>query len=185
MSYLNVDLDYFEHPKTLTLIALLGNGAAELPLRLWAYCGKFKPEDGRLGKCSALEIESVLRWWGAPGKAVSALERAGFLSKGYRGYSVHDWKLHQGHIWALKMRNQAVAINRWKNIRRQASLVDTSGIPKDTRRIPYPYHPSKGSLPASPSAQESKKCASKGCGVHRMKGKDLCHFHQSEREAAA
>lgn len=133
MPYLNLDLNYFDHPKTLTLVSLLGNGASELPLRLWAYCGKFHAKTGCLGRRSVAEVESLIRWWGEAGIAVRALRRVGFLGHNRDGYFVIDWKDHQGHIQALKDRNRKAAVNRWRKLGKtpvdKPVLDDTSGMP--------------------------------------------------------
>jgi hypothetical protein len=64
MAYLNLDLDYFDHPQTVMLISLLGRGAEVLPLKLWRTCGKFYSKDGRLTGYSADAIELTVGWWG-------------------------------------------------------------------------------------------------------------------------
>ena len=125
MAYLNLDLNYFDHPKTLALSALLGNGSSELPLRLWAYAGKFHAKNGCLGRRSVAEIESLLRWWGESGHAVRALQRVGFLGRGRDGFFIHDWKGHQGHIQALKDRNKKAAVNRWRKLRGNGSKTES------------------------------------------------------------
>jgi hypothetical protein len=138
MTDLNLDPDYFDHPKTLRLIGLLGKGAEVLPLKLWCICAKYHAEDGGLQSYSTQEIESLVRWWGRPGEAVEALARVGFIESGQDGFRVHSWTEHQGHIHALKVRNKKVARNRWKKLKSDAVTVDTSGIPKNTSGIPQP-----------------------------------------------
>lgn len=113
MPSLNLDLDYFDHPKTRRLIGLLGRGAEVLPIRLWAYCGKFHFEDGRLTDYTEQEIETLVCWWGEPGRVVAALRKCGFLDDHGQGLQVHDWKQHQGHIKAYKDRAVNAAKIRW------------------------------------------------------------------------
>ena len=131
MPYLNLDFDFFDHPKTLRMIGILGPGGAEVAIRLWAKVGKFFARTGVLHGHSVVEIEALIGWWGKPGDAVAALEKVGFIERHGDSFAVHDWKHHQGHIHALKMRNRKVAINRWGNIngkRRKRQLSDgTSG----------------------------------------------------------
>lgn len=150
MPFLNLAFDYEDNPKTRRLIGLLGRGAEMLPIRIWIYCGKFHAKDGRMEGYTPKEIEAIVKWWGRSGEALAALIKTGFLDKIKNGYQVHDWKEHQGHIYALKMRNKKVARNRWKNIKKEHSSVDTSGIPKDTTSIPrsvpfqsFPNHTEK------------------------------------------
>lgn len=142
MPFLNLDLDYFEHPKTTQLVGLLGRGSEVYPLRLWVYVGKFHSSDGHLNGYTDAAIEQILRCPDSHGETVAALEKVGFIERTEKGFKVHDWKAHQGHIHALKMRNKKVARNRWNKIKKQYSTVDTNGIPKNTTSIPqsYPIH---------------------------------------------
>ncbi len=146
MPYLNLDFDYFDHPKTVKLVGLLGRGSEILPIRLWIYAGKFYSKDGRLSGHSAKEIELLVGWKGNPGKALEALACVGFISKDMDGYIIHDWSSHQGHIWAIRTRNKKVARNRWENIRKAQSLVDTRSVPESTKLVPHTI-PSVPSLP--------------------------------------
>lgn len=59
MASLNLDMDYFGHPKTKRLVGLLGRGAEVLPLRLWCHVGKYHAQDGRLAGYSPQEIEAI------------------------------------------------------------------------------------------------------------------------------
>lgn len=119
MAYLNIDLDYPDHPKTKRLVGLCGRGSELLPFKLWTYCGKFHPEDGMLMGYSAKEIESIAGWWGKSGDCVQALVKCGFLEELkdvagiFTGYRVHQWKEHQGHIWAFKLRAIEANRKRW------------------------------------------------------------------------
>lgn len=114
MPYLNLDLDYFTHPKTIRLIGLLGRGAAELPIRLWSYCGKYHCESGNLAGHSAQEIEALVGWWGPSGKMVEAMIAVGFLKETEGGFKIHDWLDHAGHLSAFKKRAKTAAKKRWK-----------------------------------------------------------------------
>ncbi|MBI5192775.1 MAG: hypothetical protein HZA08_04955 [Nitrospirae bacterium] len=131
MPYLNLDLDYFNHPKTRRLIGLLGRGSEAFPLRLWCYCGKYHPGDGRLSDYSVQEIESILEFNGENGKLVEALIKVGFLHKDSNSYYVHDWNEHSGHIAALKEKAIKAAKTRWNNINNQS--IDTNNAPSIAR----------------------------------------------------
>jgi hypothetical protein len=111
---LNVDLDYFSHPKTLRLVGLLGGGAEVLPIKLWAYCGKFHAEHGTLIGYGPSEIESAIGWRGTSGDAVAALLKVHYLDQIDGGYAVHDWVEYQGHIHAYKVRGKVAAMKKWK-----------------------------------------------------------------------
>ena len=119
--YLNVDLDYFDHPKTVRLVGLLGSGAELLPIRLWCYCGKHHAEDGRLPNYTAQEMEAIVRWTGDSGKAVAALVKVGWITKLRSGFQVHDWNEHNGHLVSFKQRAKHAATVRWDKYRAQQS----------------------------------------------------------------
>ncbi len=120
MAYLNLDLDYFDHPKTKRLVGLLGRGSDVLPVRLWCYCGKFHADTGDMTGYSPTELESLIGWWGQPGKAVEVLEHLKFLDATDSGYKVHDWDKINGHIAAFKARAQAGAAEKWRRVKAEA-----------------------------------------------------------------
>lgn len=137
---LNVDLDYFTHPKTLRLVGLLGSGAEVLPIKLWAYCGKYHAEHGAMVGYGVSEIESVIGWTGKAGDAVAALVKVRYLDQVEGGYAVHDWIEYQGHIHAYKVRGKAAAMKKWKlaadavsNASSNASSIHGTESPKDPR----------------------------------------------------
>ena len=116
MPYLNIDLDYFTHPKTMRLTAILGQGAAEFPIRLWAYCAKHHTETGRLIDYTENEVESAAGWMGETGKLAAAMLKLNFLEKIDNGYRIHDWLDHAGHLAAFKKRAKSAAKGRWRRI---------------------------------------------------------------------
>lgn len=139
MAFLNLDLDFFAHPKCARLVGLIGRDSEVFPLRLWAYTAKYHSVDGKLSGYSPQAIERIVQWGGQPGQCVDALAAVGFIDKiGESEWKVHDWVDYQGHIHALKLRNKKVAKNRWKNLKKVGSSVDTSGIPKSTTLVPLP-----------------------------------------------
>jgi hypothetical protein len=147
MPYLNLDLDYFSHPKTKRLIGLLGRGAEVLPLKLWSYCGKFHAEDGRLTGYTVQEIESIAEWWGKPGESVKALVRVGYLHEEGDAYSVHEWAEHEGHIVAFKERAKTGAKARWDKLKPEC-LTDATSIANDEpKQCPLPTTPSVPTKP--------------------------------------
>ena len=79
MPYLNLDVDYFEHPKTRRLVGLLGSGAEIYPQKLWVYCAKFHCETGILINYKREDIEAICGWSGEPGMLYGALLEVGFL----------------------------------------------------------------------------------------------------------
>lgn len=118
MPSINLDCDYFDHPKTVQLVRLLGKGAEVLPIRLWCDCGKYHYEDGRLTGYSKQEIEQRVRWWGSPGKCAAALVATGFLDVDSDGtFVVHNFINRCGHIAAFKERGRKGAKAKWDKAR--------------------------------------------------------------------
>ncbi len=113
MPSLNLDLDYFDHPKTRRLVVLLGPGAEILPIRLWTYCGKFHPKDGSLVGYSEDEIEKFSGWAGMKGLLYKALLSLGFLDTVEGGVIIHDWDEHAGHFAVYHERAKQAAKARW------------------------------------------------------------------------
>jgi len=128
-------LDYFNHRKTVRLVSILGPGAAEIPIRLWTYCGKYHAENGQLCGYSDGEIEAVGNWHGEPGLLIKTLllPEILLLEKIDGGYQIHDWIEHAGHLWAFKMRAKTAAKKRWKkyatsNARKKTSNATTCNV---------------------------------------------------------
>lgn len=136
MPYLNLELNYFDHPKTLRLVGLLGKGSEVLPIKLWCYCGKHHSESGRLAEYSAQEIESILGWWGDPGKLVEAMVKIGFLKMKGEIYEISGWKEHQGHLAAFKKRAKLAARKRWSKMSVDATSIASSIAKRRPKQCP-------------------------------------------------
>jgi hypothetical protein len=139
MADLNLDLDYFTHPKTLRLIGLLGKGSEVLPIRLWCWCAKYHAESGEMTGYSAEEIESVLGWWGKPGELIRSMVKVGFCEwkrggNGGRTLLIHDWSQHQGHIAPLKERARKAANARWNRIKDECTSNATSNAQASSKQ---------------------------------------------------
>ena len=155
MPYLNLDPNYFDHPKTRRLVGLLGQMADVLPLRLWAYCARVHPSDGAMSRYSDLEIEGVIHWIGVPKEAVRALCAVGFLKPIKNGFSCVDWLQHEGHLKAFRRRGIEASKARWakyatsnaasnakKNLSNAPSVPSIPSIP--TTKNPLP--PKRGNV---------------------------------------
>lgn len=139
MPYLNLDLNYFTHPKTRRLIGLLGRGSEVLPIRLWCHCGAHHCDAGKLADYSPQEIESIVEWWGKPGEMLQAFLRVGFILKTRGGFEIPGWREYQGHIAAFKAKGKAMADARWKKAR-DADSNATSML----QALPEPTEPTNG-----------------------------------------
>lgn len=146
MPYLNLHLDYFDHPKTKRLIGLLGRGSEVLPIRLWAFCGKHRAETGSLAGIAAQEIEDLAGWWGAKGKMIEAMLTCGkpgfgFLQEQNGDLVIHDWKDHAGHLVKYQKRAKIASRKRWGNATSNASRMRQAShkqcLEKSATRIAY------------------------------------------------
>ena len=136
MPSINLDLNYFDHPKTKRLVGLLGRGADVLPVRVWCACGRHYSDSGKLTGLTAQEIESQVGWWGLPGKMIAAMVQVGFLEgNDVLGYSVHDWLDHSGHLAVYRARAKAAAQARWGKGKNHASS-NASSIKADASSMP-------------------------------------------------
>lgn len=142
MPYINVDFSFTEHPKTKRLIGRLGECADAYPIRLWLYCARVHPKDGRLNGYTEAEIEAVIGWRGAQNAAISALVDIGFIGKDEGGYFCVDWLQHQGHIIAFSRRGKANAKKRWSGY--------ASGIATGNAKSKSGNAPTLPSLPTKP-----------------------------------
>lgn len=145
MPYLNLDLDFFSHPKTVRLVGLLGRDAEVLPIRLWCYCGRHHCVSGRLSGYSPQEVESAVGWWGKSGEMVAAMLKVGFIEQVADGYQVHDWSEHAGHLAAFKKRAKSAARKRWRSIATSNAKRDI----KDAPNLP--------NLPNLPNQEKEKR----------------------------
>lgn len=155
MPNLNLDLNFFDHPKTKRLVGLLGRGSEVLPIKLWAYAGKVRAEDGRLIGHAAQEIESIAGWWGKPGEMLEVMLREGtrFLEQEADGtYILHDWLEYQGHLAAYKIRAKKAAAARWNKLAGQEVIDNATSIPKGClKQSPILTKPAKPTKPTKPT----------------------------------
>jgi len=133
MPYLNLDPNYFDHPKTRRLVGILGPMADVFPIRLWAYCARVHPSDGSMKGYSDIEIEGIIRWSGTPKIAIQAMTAVGFIKHTKRGYFCIDWLQHEGHLEAFRRRGIEAANARWT---RYATSNATSNAKKNLSNAP-------------------------------------------------
>jgi len=130
MPYLNLDPDFFGHPKCVRLTGILGIGAEVYPLRLWCYAAKYHPEDGLLLRYQPQEVARIAGWLGTPEEFVSAMLTVGFFERHELGWRLHDWPDHQGHLLYLKKRAMLGALARWKSIKHRKLGAHTKALLK-------------------------------------------------------
>ena len=135
MPYLNLDLDFLDHPKIVRLSARVGALAPMCLLRLWLWTAKYHPEDGDLSTYSPEEIESFAGYNASSMLQAyvkqcffDACEEIGLIDVKGQRIRLHNWKKHQGHLLAYKTRAEAAAKARWDKISGKAKETQ-----KDTR----------------------------------------------------
>lgn len=126
MQYLNIDVDFFNHPKTVRFCVELGGHRAEvLPVRLWAHVAKYHSEDAFLKDYSPATIAKVLGWKEDAEKLVQALLNCGFIEQKKGGFKVHDFNEHNGHLALYKERGRIAAAARWSKYKPAAEKKNT------------------------------------------------------------
>jgi hypothetical protein len=134
---LNLDIDYFTHPKTKRLIRLLGKGSEVLPLKLWCYTARYFP-NGRLTEISAQEIETEVGWCGEVGMMVKHMIDEHWIDPDDdKTMCIHDWSEREGHLTMFKERATHASRTRWQskmpfaigNASGNASSITTSNAP--------------------------------------------------------
>lgn len=122
MPSLNLDLNFFDHPKVKRLRALAGPEAEVYLLRLWSYAGRYHAVDGILKNFSGPEIETIIDWRGEKLAMLQAMLKVGFLEKARNGYKIHDWQEHEGHLIIFRERARLASAQRWGNRINKESL---------------------------------------------------------------
>lgn len=145
MPYINLDLDYLNHPRTMRLIGMLGRGAEILPIRLWLYCGKYLSDSGSFAGFSAQEIETIACWWGKSGEMIAALEKCvdekgvSFLTRTDNGWEIPNWLNINGHLGVFRERAKIAAKVRWDKYRVECSSNASSNAQAITKQCSIPY----------------------------------------------
>lgn len=155
MAYLNLDPNYFEHPKTKRLLGLLGKGAESLPIKLWCHCAKFHPEQAMLQAYLPEEIEAIVGWDGEKGKMVNAMVKVGFLIKKDDIYAVKDWLEHEGHIAKFKKRSRLAAKIRWNKIIKTSNATSNAKSEAKHPNLTLPTLPNQALLNKEKEAEPS------------------------------
>ena len=149
-----IDVNFFDHPKTVMLIGLIGSEADVYPLRLWRWCSMYAKNGVVAG--GRTQIEGVLRWKGKAGSLHRALIRAGFLEAD--GKTVHDFMEGVGRaIFLYEQKKQKQREKYAEGILPQTETQSAGILPEENGRIPaIPSHPrnSEKSNPEKPNPAE-------------------------------
>ncbi|MBK7865251.1 MAG: conserved phage C-terminal domain-containing protein [Archangiaceae bacterium] len=105
-SWFRVDGGFALHPKTLALCDALNEPLADAYiLRLWSWVHCYAPT-GHIPSRVTGQIESAVRWRGAPGQLIKACTEVGWLEPVSDGFLVHDWHDYQA-VFAQKAKKDA------------------------------------------------------------------------------
>lgn len=143
-----IDLDYFDHPKTLRLMEVLKRPEADVyPIRLWRWAAKY----ARAGviPTDVSVMERGVRWKGKSGLLHAAMVEVGFIEKD--GLTIHDWNQYVGraiHIYEIKKRKQ-----RERYDKREGILPEE--FRKNDGRSPEEFRGNSGDIPPTPDAPDA------------------------------
>lgn len=162
-SYLNLDMGFPTHPKTIRLTGLLGRGAEVTLIRLWCYCGMYHRGNGELTGYSELEVESIVGWWGKTGEYIPALLKCRWLEPlPEGGWKCHDWVEHQGHLEALHLRAKHAANSRWARLKGGGAPEDAPSNATGNAPGNAPAVPSRPTRPDLPSSEGEARARLEG-----------------------
>lgn len=120
-SDIRIAVDFYDHPKTVKLMAAFGAEGVVRLQRLWIWAARYRPK-GILSKMDDLDWIAAFDYNGsdATSNATSmrdALLRIGFLEKGRHGrVKIHDWNEHNPYVFYAperKQRAKNAAKARW------------------------------------------------------------------------
>jgi hypothetical protein len=125
-----VDSDYFDHPKTVQLKAMVGSEADIFPLRLWRWASRFAKNGVISSENLKISdyVEQICDYRGKKGALHSALVKVGFLEAD--GRTIHDWKHWIGR-----------SIFLYEEKKRKQRLRNSSGI------VPEDHQNYSGTIP--------------------------------------
>ena len=126
--YAQLDADYWDHPKTLKMIELMGQRGETIPLKMWSWAAKFKLT-GVFD--SPLQLALACRFKGDPTKVQDALKTAGFLDPD--GLTIHDWMERTGRGLAAVEVKKAKDHERYMAKLRGESAGNSTGNPQRTQ----------------------------------------------------
>lgn len=108
-----VSVDYFEHPKTISLIGACGKLGVFCHLKLIAFAAKFSPNTGSLAKWRDQQLEAFAGWDGAPGQFIQALIDNRLLDGDDCARVLHDWADAQGWLIGTAQRKYNAQLGAW------------------------------------------------------------------------
>ena len=145
-----IDVNFFDHPKTVMLIGLIGSEADVYPLRLWRWCSMYAKNGVVAG--GRTQIEGVLRWKGKAGSLHRALIRAGFLEAD--GKTVHDFMEGVGRAISLYEGKKQRQRERYAGeILPQTETHSPGSLPEENGRLPARYD--KKPNPKKPNSENT------------------------------
>ena len=177
---MRLDVDFIHHPKIRKLIRRTGLEGFYSLIALYSLAAKIYTK-GLLKDCNPQDIEDMCDWNGDANIFVNILLELKLLDQNEEGYSIHDWKEHQGFVFHTEERSQRArdaANARWnkgndstKQSENASSMPDACG-PHPTCMLTacQPYADSNApspSPPPSPSPFPSpKKEERKSSSIH-------------------
>lgn len=168
--YVQLDIDYFNHPKTLHLISLIGPEADVYPPRLWTWAMKYA-KSGIL-KTQGM-VETACRWKDDDGRLHKALVAAGFLEED--GVTIHGWMERTGH--GLQRYEEKKARGREK-YRNSADFCGKNSRVEESRVDKSKEEESRGQDKSTPSGLLASVYTSKNKGIISFeKCQAICDFY--------
>ena len=94
---IRLNIEFWDHPKTVKLERRLGIKAIKCLQLLWFWVAKNTPS-GDLSHLDNEDIEIAARWDGEPGKFAETLHELKWIDEDPEGKRLHEWGIH--NPWA-------------------------------------------------------------------------------------
>ena len=108
---IRVDVNFFQHPKTIRLERQCGLAGVKSLLLLWCWAAQNRPE-GTLANISAEDVEIIAGWDGEKGALLAALTDLRWLDEEGGTYSLHDWNDWNAWVAASVTRGDKARLSR-------------------------------------------------------------------------
>jgi len=159
---IRLDVTFPDHPKTIALVAILGEKAVRPLLRLWTRAAGTHIK-GDLTGLSDRQIELMAAWPGRSQVFVAALLQVRFLEGEPGARHLHDWMQRQTYAANSDYRTEKArraAAAKWDKIRsteRDATSTAQSNAPSNAPApAPSPAHSSNNPSPTPSREREGK-----------------------------
>lgn len=135
--YIELDTDYFDHPRVIMLRRLIGEGADVYPLRMWTWAARHARE----GVLAPDLVEAACRWAGDMGVLLNALEQVGLLTRQEDGrFFIKGWDKWSGKFfqqYERKLERMRDYSKERRGVQRVEVRAEKKAEPEEGKEVPF------------------------------------------------